>query len=90
MHDWKKGPLILVFNKSNLNTPFTFDYFGREPSPWTTSVFNMLEYSIRGVFNEWGNTVCTVLVTLFKWVINPYCLSYPGSRVILSEFIESG
>ncbi len=30
-----------------------------------------------------------VLVTLFKWVINPYCLSYPGSRVILSEFIES-
>ncbi len=32
----------------------------------------------------------TVLVTLFKWVINPYCLSYPGSRVILSEFIESG
>ncbi len=31
--------------------------FGREPSPWTTSVFNMLEYSIRGVFNKWGNTV---------------------------------
>ncbi len=28
-----------------------------EPSPWTTSVFNMLEYSIRGVFNKWGNTV---------------------------------
>ncbi len=31
--------------------------FGREPSPWTTSVFDMLEYSIRGVFNKWGNTV---------------------------------
>ncbi len=27
MHDWKKGPLILVFNKFELNTPFKFDYF---------------------------------------------------------------
>ncbi len=31
--------------------------FGTEPSPWTTSVFDMLEYSIRGVFNKWGNPV---------------------------------
>ncbi len=37
-----------------------------------------------------GLVMITVLVTLFKWVINPYCLSYPGSRVILSEFIEFG
>ncbi len=37
--------------------PLNLIIFGREPSPWTTSVFNMLEYSIRGVFNKWGNTV---------------------------------
>ncbi len=38
--------------------------FGREPSPWTTSVFNKLEYSIRGVFNKWGNTVVRTLSKL--------------------------
>ncbi len=32
----------------SLWTPFKSDCFGREPRPWTTSVFHMLEYSVRG------------------------------------------
>ncbi len=69
MHDWKKGPLILVFNKSNLNTPFkNLIILGREPSPWTTSVFNMLEYSIGGVFNKWGEIQGVFLVCLIAYI----------------------
>ncbi len=48
MHDSNKGLLILVFNKSNWKNPLNLIIFCREPSRWTTSAFNMLEYSIRG------------------------------------------
>ncbi len=49
MHDWKKGPLILVFNKSKLNTPFKFDYFWQG----TKSVDDFrIQYV--GIFNKVG------------------------------------
>ncbi len=67
--------------------PLNLIIFGREPSPWTTSVLNMLEYSIRGVFNKWGNTVFIIFndVKHVQWcTIEPFLsISRPNRRVKL-------
>ncbi len=50
-------------------------FLRREPSPWTTSVFNMLEYSIRGVFNKWGEYCTHDFTEMYREL---YGLSYAG------------
>ncbi len=48
-NDWKKGPLILVFNKFELNKPFKFDNFWQG----TKSVDDFrIQYV--GIFNKGG------------------------------------